>query len=262
MIQINLLPQDNITKAAKGSSSGPNQSSIVVTAVLLFAYIIVLGIGIYFYTDLISVQTQARAKTAEAKKLEDELKIKREEFKEISAQLDDLKAQVTLLNALDPQENRLFWAEKLNLLPELMPEGVFLTQLNVVEDVRQKETKASVEAYENWKKLPVKTRPKEAPKKEFYPEIRYTLSMNGIAYVEDGTDDKLVELVIAFHNRMKSESVSIPFNGKKTVFIENFKDTIRISPMTRTTMDNRAVYQFNFVLETNPTKAPTIDIGT
>lgn len=260
MIEINLLPQDNLAKASKGKSAGPQQGSLIVAAILFFAFAIVIGLGAYFYLGAVTVQAEASRKMAQAKTLKTELDTKREQFKEISQQLDALRSQVALLSALDPQEGRLFWAEKLNLIPQMVPEGVFLTSIKVTEDVRQKETKESIEAYQKWAKLPKKDRPEAAPKKQFYPEIRYNLSMNGIAYVEDGTDDQLVQLAVLFYNQIKSDPLTIPNTGEKTLFLENFRPNIGVSPMTRTLIDNRPVFQFNFAFESNPTKAASLDL--
>ncbi|MGF1572497.1 MAG: PilN domain-containing protein [Sumerlaeia bacterium] len=257
MIQINLLPQENYAKASKRASSGPNQGAVIVTAVLLLAFIVVLGLGGYFYYSLLSIQTEASRQVAQAATLKSERDTKRDQFRDISAQLDALRSQVALLSALDPQEGRLFWAEKLNLLPQVVPEGVFLTRINVTEDVKQKETKESQEAYEKWRKMPVKSRPQAPPKKEFYPEITYRLTLDGIAYVQDGADEQLVELAVRFHNRIKTETLVVPHSGEETGFMDNFRNTIGISPMSRTSIDNRPVYKFSFTLDTIPNKIDT-----
>ncbi|MDX1972964.1 MAG: hypothetical protein SFY68_10580 [Candidatus Sumerlaeia bacterium] len=258
MIEINLLPQEQLSKAPKSAGTGgSSQYSLLIAALLLLLYGGAFGLGVYYYTDLLTQQSTAARLKTQADELAKTVKEKEEEFKDVSTQLEALRSQVALLNALDPKEGRLFWAEKLNLLPSFVPEGVFLTNIKVTEDVRMKETPESLAAFEAWRKLPVKTRPKEPPKKQFTPEIRYRLNMNGVAYVEDGTDDQLVELVVAFHSKIKSDKVAVPFSGEEKPFMENFRETISISPLTRKTMDNRSVYEFRFDFETIPAKVPT-----
>jgi len=251
MIDINLLPQDIGRKAAKGPSSGPSSGAMAVTGILVVVYAIIISMGVFFLSSSQAVASERDRVETLRDDLQAEVEETEELYADLKAEIEVLENQVVILEVLDP-EDRLFWAEKLNLLPQVVPDGVFLTNIQVNENVVQRETQASKEAYERWKKIPKKDRPNAPPRKQFYPEITYTVQFDGISYVEDGTDEQRLQKIIDFYTQLQSKELTVPFSGEKTYFMDKMNPNIDFPFVEKTDLQNREVARFTFNLKSTP----------
>lgn len=251
MININLLPQDIGRKASKGPSAGPSSGAMAVTGILVLIYAVIIGMGVFFLSSSQAVASERDRLENLRDDLEAEVAETEELYADLKEELEVLENQVVILQVLDP-EDRLFWAEKLNLLPQVIPDGVFLTNIQVNENVVQRETQASKEAYDNWKKIPKKDRPKSPPRKQFYPEITYTVQFDGISYVEDGTDEQRLQKIIDFYTQLQSKELTVPFSGEKAFFMDKMNPNIDFPFVEKTDLQNREVAKFTFNLKSKP----------
>lgn len=152
------------------------------------------------------------------------------------------------MKALSPPD-RIFWSEKLNMLSAMIPENVYITRMEMVEEQKQIQTTESQRKIEEWEKLP-KEKQEKTPKPEpvMKPLISQNLKIEGI--VKATTPDGALELVVDFHKRMKTYSQSRP-NGETSRFDDQISD-IRL---TDTKMGNTGgvdVHLFEFEIKTEP----------
>ncbi len=246
MIRINLLPQEASGKAIK--SAGPSGSGgILVGGILVITYAVILVAAYWVYSGQQAEMKKEAALKAEAAKIAKEIEAKRKEYKEINEALDVLRNQNSVLEILDP-EKRLFWAEKLNILPMLVPDGVYLTEIKVTEDIREVETPESRRRHAEW----AKTRKGNQPPKETKPVIKQKLELSGVSYVQDGTSDQRLQLVIDFHNSLNYDLVRVPYSGEKTGFLEYMQPGINFDPVEGEKVTGRDVMKFKFYLVSKP----------
>src|SRR5690606_21172648 len=122
-----------------------------------------------------------------------EIEQKEEQFEELQEMERVLRNQIALLETLDPPD-RLFWAEKLNLLPLYVPDGVFLTTIEVTESSREVETADSRRLQDEWRRKPARSRGPQPPQ-EFQTIITQQLELEGVSYVAEGTSDDRLALI-------------------------------------------------------------------
>lgn len=251
MIKINLLPQEAIGKAVAGPSSSGGGSVVMVAAVLAVMYLGIIGGAWFVY------QQGETAKKAEAalKKQNDDLKTtlsdKEKEFKEVSDALAVLRNQKAVLDTLDPPD-RLFWAEKWNILPALVPDGVYITDIKVTEDVKEIETEESRAAQAEFTKA---KKPGTPPKKQTTPVITQKLEIMGVAYVAEGTSDQRLQLVIDFYRSLQDKKAKIPFSGEEVDFLRYMNPTISYDPVEGISVNGREVTKFKFYVQSKPSQA-------
>jgi len=253
MIKVNLLPQQEGAggrrKGGRKSGPAPGAGGVAVALSLVLAYMVVIIVGVYvFYGKYQSDQdvkkAQDRQKTVQADidRLEKEYK----DLKTIKALYEN---QLEVLNALDPP-NRLLWCEKLNLVPQLVPEGVFLTRVNVEEDVKEVETADSLRKRREWEQGG-RQGPKPPVVKK--PVIKQTLTLEGIIYVEGSqADKKRLQLYIDFFQNLRTKEAMIPFTQKPKAFMEHFEGEEVNEPIVGDTVAGREVSRFTIKLRTRP----------
>ncbi|MCB2153982.1 hypothetical protein KQI84_03795 [bacterium] len=247
MIRINLLPQETAADVRGAAKTSETSGTMVVALILIIAFAVVLGGGGWIYNYRSSELKRTARVKAEAKKVADELKDMKTQYAEVQDSMTALRNQIAVLKALDP-ENRLFWARKLNILPMLVPEGVFLTNIRVVEDVKEVETAESRARYAAW----AKKKKGPAPSRVMKPVIKQKLDMEGVSYVENGTSDQRLQLIIDFYRSLENNKVEVPFSGEQVGFMEHFEPNIAFSPFEAAKISNRQCSKFKFTLISQP----------
>ncbi len=248
MIKVNLLPQPQARKRGAKAAAAPAAGGALVTLVLVLAYAVVIGVGfLVFYGKYQSDKAleAARAAKTAVKADIDKLEKEYQDLKTIKALYEN---QLEVLNALDPPE-RLLWAEKINLLPQLVPEGIYLTRVLVTEEVKEVETADSLRKKREWEEGGRRgPRPPTVKK----PVIKQTLTLEGVAYVE-GTqsDKKRLQVFIDFVNNLKEREAVVPFTQKKKGFMEFFEDVV-YEPFSSDVLAGREVSRFVLKLRTRP----------
>ncbi len=248
MIEINLLPQETSARATTVRTSSESQGTLVVTAALVAAYAAVFVVAFLIHSHQRAVLQEEEDLKAESKKLAAEIREIEDEYRELVEALAVAKNQIALLEALDPEE-RLFWAEKLNILPLLIDDGVYLTALEVSENVREVETKASREARAEWSKNK-KSGPE--PPRLTQPVITQTLLVKGVSYVPDGTSDEQLAQIVTFINTLRNEKAEVPFSGEQVSFMDHFKPVIPFRDVRGSNVQDRNVTEFTLTLVSNP----------
>lgn len=250
MIKVNLLPQELL---GKGSSQKAQQSSDggLVVFLALFGFVVVVG-TIFGYSIHAQYQAEKAKKEAEAraKTLEGELRALRVEYEELELMLRILQNQKAVLDALDPPD-RLLWSKKLNMLPMLVPENVFLTDIVLTEKVSEIETEESLKATQAWVAAGSKGTP---PPKEKVPVIDQKMDMTGLAYSPEGKSENRLQRITEFRTNLESKDVKIPYTGKSERFIVGFRRTVGISAIELSSVMERDVSKFTFSLQAEQVK--------
>lgn len=250
MIKVNLLPQELSGKASKISTSSNEGTGMVLLAVVLFLGLLGGG-GFFVYSSYANSHAQLDAANRESARIDADLKKKQKEYEELRTSLDELQSQVAVLQSLDPPD-RLLWSEKLNILPALVPENVFLTELEVKESVTERETDESRRAYEDWVAKGSKGTP---PARRKQPIVRQTFEFAGIAYSPDNRFEARLDKITEFVSNLQQKSVKIPFTGEETTFSRGFVPDVRpIAPVEATRVGNREVTRFRFAMTTREVK--------
>lgn len=251
MIKVNLLPQD-VAVAGRGAArplSGPVSGGAVVALTLVLAYVLVSIIGFMVVYARIQSDNAVKSAQQEHQAVVDKIATLEKNYKDLKTARALYENQLEVLNALDPKE-RLLWCEKFNLLPQLVPEGVFLTRIKVDEEVREVETAESLRRQQEWQRAGSRGARPPVVKK---PQIRQTLTLEGVAYIEGGQSDRRLELIIAFLNSLRSKEAIVPHTKNPKSFMENFEgQDVTWDPIIGDTVGGREVSRFVFKLKTKP----------
>lgn len=250
MIKVNLLPQELL---GKGSAAKAQQSSDggLVVFLALFGFVVVVG-TIFGYSINAQYQAEKAKKEADAraKTLEGELRALRVEYEELESMLRILQNQKAVLDALDPPD-RLLWSKKLNMLPMLVPENVFLTDIVLTEKVSEIETEESLKANQAWVAAGSKGTP---PPKEKVPVIDQKMELTGLAYSPEGKSENRLQRITEFRTNLESKDVKIPYTGKVERYIAGFRRQVGISAIELTSVMERDVSKFTFSLQAEQVK--------
>lgn len=184
MIRINLLPSDGGSKraAAARRPSGPSPAPFYLLLALL--YMAALGGGYYVYSQAAAASDRVASATRQRDKLKKEVQDNLAEFEKNNLRSQEIEERYAVVQALGP-ENRVFWSEKINMIAQArLNLAVYITKIELQEQIDEKETEESVRRREEWKKAkekdPKLTTPEPQPVKQ--PVINQTLLINGIAY--------------------------------------------------------------------------------
>jgi len=187
MIKINLLPVEGGKRQAAASrrSSGPSPAPFYLLLVLLYAAALTGGYFVY------KMGADAAERVAAATKKRDDLKAevqkRQAEFEANNLRSQEIEEKYAVVEALGPQ-NRIFWSEKVNMIAMArLNLAVYVTKLELQEQIDERETPESVRRREEWKtakqKNPKLTTPEPQPVKQ--PVINQTLIINALAYGND-----------------------------------------------------------------------------
>ncbi len=253
MIKINLLTQD-LAQGPGGGPSAPSSATALVTAILVAVFLVnvAIGGGMYYYVS--SAQAERDAVRDEANELREELEEMQIVYDERRLDLERMEELIDVAEALDPPD-RLLWSRKLNMLPLIVPEGVFLTQIRVNQRVTEVETQSSIERRRAWEQQRgQRGAPQQPPPIERSPVYQQTLVLDGVAYVAGGTDTQRLEQLSLFAQNLRERRVTLPFDTEETAerFIDGFSPNIDPAPAYGSQIEGRDVLVFSFSMETLP----------
>lgn len=253
MIKINLLTQD-MMQGAGGGPSAPSSGTTLVTGVLLAVFLLNAAIGGAMYYYVSTAQAERNVVSAEAAELREELEEMEIVYDERRLDLQRMEELIEVAESLDPPD-RLLWSRKLNMLPLIVPEGVFLTEIRVTRRVTEVQTQRSLErqrAFEQ--RRGQRGAPTQPPPIERAPVYRQTLVMDGVAYVAGGSDTQRLQQISLFAANIRDRRVALPFDDEESAerFIDGFSPNIEPAPATASQIEGREVLVFSFTMETLP----------
>ncbi|OQB22650.1 MAG: hypothetical protein BWY12_00691 [candidate division BRC1 bacterium ADurb.Bin183] len=247
MIKINLLPPEKI-KAKKDSSRAsapPSSATPFVAIILILVYIVAIAFAYWVIKTKMDDDKKVVSLTQNRDNLKKNVESRQKEFKELLDLRMMLSNQIEILKSLDPPD-RLLWAEKINMMADIVPKGVYLTNIVVTEDLQEVETEESKNARITWEKGGKKGNAPPSVKK---PLVTQTLAISGVTWHEDA--DQRLQLIMKFHDGMKNYS-NRGSNGKTRNFMDNFQDLIGIEGTYEETVAGRPINRFKLILKTKP----------
>ncbi|MCC6546555.1 hypothetical protein IT570_05245 [Candidatus Sumerlaeota bacterium] len=248
MIKINLLPQEMAGGRAVASSSSGGGGAIVALA-LVAIFLINVGLAGFLFVNYNKAKQEYDSAKATADKVRADMTAKQNEYTTAQVSFDRMSKIVALDRALDPPD-RLLWSRKLNMLPMLVPEGVYTTQLQVLQKVSERETQESIKRRNEYAK-----KKKDAgtpPPIEKVPVFAQSLVVSGIAYVPGGTENQRLESIVQFNRNLMQAKKKLPFDSAETGFMEGFNGTIKPSAVRSEKRDGRDVQTFTFTIDARP----------
>ena len=173
-----------------------------------------------------------------------------------------------MLNVLDPP-NRLLWTEKLNIISDLRPENIYITQLEVTENVNQIETVASKRAIADWDEAKEDGEPLETPRPRpvKVPIITQELTLTGVSYLteqsENPTPDEIAQAIgrVLIYQEVLTEHVPEdyelpPSTGSVPAppgsFMHRLAATINFGKSKTEPIGGRTGVTFEFIMKTKP----------
>ncbi|MBN1899718.1 hypothetical protein JW926_00165 [Candidatus Sumerlaeota bacterium] len=247
MIRINLLPPEQIKVKRDRMKivAGPSSSTPMVALILVVAYLVAGAFGYWVYKAKKQKDNEIAKLTTERDGIKKKIQEKQARYKELMDLKTLLANKIEILSALNPPD-RLLWAEKMNMLADIVPKGVYLQNIEVTEEIYDIETNESKSRRAKWVEEGSKPPAPPVVKK---PVITQTLSVAGITWADD--PEQRLQLIIRFHEAMKNYS-TIGLNGDSRRFMDNFEDLIRIDPTYVGVVAGRTITHFKLILKTKP----------
>lgn len=248
MIKINLIPEEMASGKEGGQAVFTESSgSLLVAAVLLVLFAANAAMGGYLLVTKRSSEARLAEVKAEAETIKSTLRETESLYRTEQADLRRMERLISVARSLAPAD-RLMWARKLNMLPLLIPEGVYLEMIEVSQTVNERETDESIRRRNEW----MKNRRGESPPVERVPVYNQTLRLQGIAYVPDGTDTQRLSQLLEFFNALAEKQVRLPFEQEPTTFMTNFRRGVNLFPITQKRVAGRDVTEFRVDLTARP----------
>jgi len=257
MIRLNLMPEDDRRRGGgapsrRSISAGPgvpSHGSGTSPLVILLLFPIIAGAlafaGYTFYQEKYLPQKTKEARQESLETLRAEVAQLEQQYAGLRETYELYRRQARVINILMP-ENRLLWAEKLNQISACIPDNVYITHVNVDEDVDQIEAPESIEARAAWEAQPEGERGPE-PVPLMIPSIIQTLSIEGITFADE--DDRRIRLVLDFRDNLTNHQTEGP-NGEVRRFMDHFAGVPHIAYNRIRDLAGVTVNEFQLVLET------------
>lgn len=255
MIEINLLPETErkgrATAAARkpgAAAGGAGKEGLAVLAFAALMTVAVVAGGLFAHSKVRAAEQQVAAKRQELKKVENEIQKHAKEARQIRRMREVLNNQWEVLQALDPPD-RILWAEKLDMLANLMPPNVFLTDVNVTENLVEVETEASIRNRRRWE-----ANQKQGPRPPVIkkPIITYRLILKGLATGSDNVEQ--FDNVLKFHQALVNHE-RVDEKGVKRSFMDGFNPNIEFESVRATLYQGFPVNEFSFRMRTIPSSS-------
>lgn len=255
MIQINLLPQNSSRGRSSGGQAAVARSGGGMGIVWAMAVLVLLidgGAGYLAFRQVTQATSKYMTVLSEydmVKKQVDERMSKAEEVRQFREVVNN---QMDVLRSLDPPD-RILWSEKLNMLANLMPPNVFISEVEVKEYVTMVETAQSKAARERYKKALANKKENEATPKEppvvNKPVIHYVMHITGLSLGEN--NDEQLNNVTKFHKAIINYE-RVDGKGEKRRFMDGFTSNIEFESIVATEYEGTPVNKFIFKLTTKP----------
>jgi hypothetical protein len=258
MIKVNLLPADSGKRAsASRRPSGPSPAPFYLLLFLL--YIGALGAGYYVYSAGAESAEKVRQSTKARDDLKAEVQRRQAEFEANNLRSQEIEEKYAVVAALGP-ENRIFWSEKLNMIAMArLNLAVYITKIELQEQIDERETPESVLRREEWKKEkeknPKLTTPEPQPVKQ--PIINQTLIINGISY---GTSsEQQLRQITQFSQALKNLSWTRE-SGEETSFTERLVSQFAQPTQKADVVAGVDVMRFDLRIKADPQLDRTMDL--
>lgn len=246
MIKINLLPQTSQKGvAARATGGGSNHNKA-----LLLAGTVVVMVALNAMAGWAAFRSVYTAKE-EVDRIKDKCDLVDKQIKNRMSEADLVRKyrevvtnQMDVLKSLDPPE-RILWCEKINMLSNLIPPEVFLTEVAVTEHMELIETEASKAARSKWEKA--KEKVGKEPEIVKRPIISYQMKLTGLALGKESVDQ--MNNVMKFHTAMTSYRMS-DGKGREHRFMDGFNPNIDLGSIEAAVYQGTPVNQFTFTLRT------------
>ncbi|MBN1518423.1 hypothetical protein JXA32_17815 [Candidatus Sumerlaeota bacterium] len=194
MIEINLLP-DDMRKGGRAKSSKPVKAKTApgtgISPLVPFVFLLMLAgtavAGYMMLIDYYQKKVEVKAIVDKELQLSNDVKRRQNELKDLERLETEVNTRLKILQSLDP-EDRLFWAEKLNIISDLRLENIYLEKIELTEEVEDVETPESQLRRAEWQRArqrDANSVPRAEPRKETRPKIEQTLVLHGICEPED-----------------------------------------------------------------------------
>jgi hypothetical protein len=227
MIRLNLLPPEEQGRA-RGTSNwttaqghGPRDSTApVVWIAVVPAFALAVGVfGHFYHSDIMEPEKQRDEAQGELETLQGEvaeLETQYDYLREASVQLE---RQNRVIDILMPP-NRILWSEKFNQISQCAPDNVYLTNIQVDEEVREVPTPESQARHDAWVALPKEERVGPEPELVLVPSIIQTVSIEGATFAQQR--ETRIQLVLDFwHGLVNHETTGR--NGDTRRFMDHFE---------------------------------------
>lgn len=244
MIKINLVPPEFAGKRRKEKIAAP-KPSFIVTLVLVGLAALVVCEGVLVYRARAASEKALKAAISERDDMQKKIEALEGEYKALKEIKDLVANQIEILHSLNPPD-RLLWSEKLNMLADLIPPNVYITDLRMTENVENVETLESKTRRAEWEKAGKEGTPPAVVKK---PIIKQSLQITGITFAENS--EKRLQLVLDFLNALQRYSYRAP-GGEVRRFMDNFDDLIKIVKIPTVLVQGVEVSQFTIVITSQP----------
>jgi hypothetical protein len=197
--------------------AGANFRMLVVILVLLLG-----GAAYYGYAVFDAEQSshrQVREAQNRVNRAKTEIANLKAEYEELAELSDRINTRFAIVQALANPETRLFWSEKINMLAALrMKLAVYITRLELKEDIEERESPESVAKREAWQRDSSSNKGME-PKATKVPVIRQQLVINAIAY---GTDSpQRLRQIRGFIEELRTFKWKRRRTGREVAFVDN-----------------------------------------
>lgn len=252
MIQINLLQEVSAKKSGgkslvsqpRGGGGGGGGNLLLWLAIL--AVLFVDGsIGVIAYSQVGSAKAKLDTVKADYDALNKKITARYAAAESVRQFHEVVSNQMDVLKTLDPPD-RLLWSEKINMLANLIPSEVFLTSIEVKENVIMVETEQSKLARIRWEADKKKKAPK-APEAVKKPVIHYILTLSGLAMGEDS--NRQLKSVLSYQRALNAYSTK-DSHGVMRRFMDGFEPVIEFGPINATIFEGTPVSEFSFNLTT------------
>ncbi len=258
MIKVNLLPTDSGKRAsAARRPSGPSPAPFYLLLVLLYAG--ALAAGYYVYNSGAESAKKVRDVTKTRDDLKAEVQRRQAEFEANNLRSQEIEEKYAIVEALGP-ENRIFWSEKINMIARArLNLAVYVTKIELEEQIDERETPESVRRREEWKKEkeknPKLATPEPQPVKQ--PIINQTLIINGISY---GTSsEQMLRQISQFSQTLKNLHWTRE-SGEQTSFTERLAKQFDQPTQKADRVAGVDVMRFDLKIKAEPQLDRTMDL--
>lgn len=258
MIKINLLPADSTSGRAQSArkSGGPNATPFYLLLVVL--YMAAGAAGYWVFTTTQEAKRNEDNLTKQRDELKKDVAEKQVEFDLLNLRSQEIEERYAVVEALGPQ-NRIFWSEKVNMIARArLNLAVYVTKIELQEQIDERETPESVRRREEWKKAK-EANPKlrtPEPQAVKQPVINQTLVIQAIAYGNDSSQ-RLAQIRHFYENLNALEWTRE--SGEKARFLDRLASEFAQMPQKLDTVAGVEVLRFGFQIKADPQLDRTTD---
>lgn len=250
MIRVNLLPiEAGKRPGAAKSFKLPTGGVWPYFGALALLYIVTLYGGYRIWQTGKNWKNRIATVQQNKGKLEKRVQAREVEFAAQNATMQEVEEKYQVAKALSP-ENRVFWSEKLNMLAKSRIDlAVFITKLQLTEQITEVETPESVKAREEFRNRKTKKPGEREPKAIKKPIINQDLTIQAIAYGNDSP--QRLRQFNSFQEVLRSMQWERE-NGTSVRFIDGMRPDFQVLPQKMAPVGGVDVLRFGLVCRAEP----------